>query len=105
MAEITCKIEDDLWKKRDAAIADQVIADLQSLNLIDEKDVSFALTRRAEYAYVINDHNCNANMQTLRNYFTQKKIALVGRFSVFKYLNMDACIKSAMNYAEQTGKK
>ncbi len=105
MAEITCKIEDKLWKKNDAAIANQVIADLHNLNLIDKKDVSFALTRRAEYAYVINDHNYNVNMKIIRNYFTQKKIDLVGRFSEFRYLNMDACIKSAMNYAEQTGKK
>lgn len=104
-AEITCKFEDDLWKKKDEAIVDQVTADLHNLNLINEEDVIFALTRRTRYAYVINDHNCGKNMKLLRNYFTQRKIALVGRFSEFKYLNMDACIKSAMNYIEENEKK
>jgi protoporphyrinogen oxidase len=105
MAEITCKVEDELWRKKDAAIASQVIADLHNLNVIDKKDVSFALTRRAEYAYVINDLNYNVNMKIIRNYFTQKKIGLVGRFSEFRYLNMDDCVKNAMNYAEQIGKR
>ncbi|MEM2130551.1 MAG: FAD-dependent oxidoreductase [Candidatus Bathyarchaeia archaeon] len=104
-AEITCKFEDDLWKKKDEAIVGQVLADLRNLNLIKEEDVMFALTRRTRYAYVINDHNCGKNMKLIRNYFTQRKIALVGRFSEFKYLNMDACIKSAMNYIEQNEKK
>lgn len=98
MAEITCKNEDDLWKK-DAIIVDQVIADLHNLNLIDHEDVDFALYRKTQYAYVINDHECNKNMKIIRDYFSQMKIALVGRFAEFKYLNMDACIKSAMNYA------
>lgn len=105
MAEITCKVEDELWRKKDVAIASRVIADLHNLNVIDKKDVSFALTRRAEYAYVINDLNYTVNMKIIRNYFTRKKIGLVGRFSEFRYLNMDDCVKSAMNYAEQIGKR
>ena len=105
MAEITCEVEDELWRKKDVAIASQVIADLHNLNVIDKKDASFALTRRAEYAYVINDLNYTVNMKIIRNYFTRKKIDLVGRFSEFRYLNMDDCIKSAMNYAEQIGKR
>ncbi|MCW4046847.1 MAG: FAD-dependent oxidoreductase [Candidatus Bathyarchaeota archaeon] len=101
VAEITCKVEDEVWQKKDSIIANQVVNDLHSLNIIDKLDVSFALTRRAEYAYVISDLNYKENMKIIRDYFTQKKIGLVGRFSEFRYLNMDDCVKSAMNYVEK----
>jgi protoporphyrinogen oxidase len=105
MAEITCKIEDTLWRKKDEEIAKRVINDLHHLKVIDKQDVCFALTRRAEYAYVINDLNYNKNIKNIKNiknYFTKREIGLVGRFSQFKYLNMDACVKSAMDYLKQT---
>jgi len=104
MAEITCRIGDEQWRSKDEVIASRVVDDLHNLNIIDKSDVSFVLTRRAEYAYVINDLNYSRNMKTVRSYFSQRKIGLVGRFSEFKYLNMDDCIRSAMNYAEQIGK-
>lgn len=102
MAEITCKIEDTLWKKKDKEIAKRVINDLHNLKVIDKQDVCFALTRRAEYAYVITDLNYNKNIKKVRNYFTKMGIGLAGRFSEFKYLNMDACVKSAMDHLKQT---
>ena len=101
MAEITCKIEDALWRKKDEEIANHVINDLHHLKIIDKKDVYFALTKRAEYAYVINDLNYNKNIKKIRNYFAKMGIGLAGRFSEFKYLNMDACVKSAMDYFKQ----
>ena len=102
MVEITCKIEDALWKRKDKEIEQRVINDLHHLKVIDKQDVCFALTKRVEYAYVINDLNYNKNMKKIRNYFAKMGIGLAGRFSEFKYLNMDACVKSAMNYLKQT---
>jgi protoporphyrinogen oxidase len=101
MAEITCKVEDEVWKTKDSIIANQVVNDLHSLGIIDKQDVSFALTRKAEYAYVINDLGYHGNIKIIRDYFAQRKIGFVGRFSEFRYLNMDDCIKSAMNYTEK----
>lgn len=101
MVEITCKIEDTLWKRKDKEITQRVISDLHHLKVIDKQDVCFVLTKRAEYAYVINDLNYNKNIKKIRNYFTKMGIGLVGRFSEFKYLNMDACVKSAMDYLKQ----
>jgi protoporphyrinogen oxidase len=101
MAEITCKIEDALWRKKDEEIANHVINDLHHLKIIDKQDVYFALTKRAEYAYAINDLNYNKNIKKIRNYFAKMGIGLAGRFSEFKYLNMDACVKSAMDYFKQ----
>lgn len=63
MVEITCKIEDTSWKKKNKEIAQRVINDLHHLKVIDKQDVCFALTKRAEYAYVINDLNYNKNIR------------------------------------------
>jgi protoporphyrinogen oxidase len=101
MAEITCKIEDELWRKKDEELANHVINDLHHLKIIDKQDVCFALVRRAKYAYVISDLNYNKNIRKVRNYFAKMGIGLVGRFSEFKYLNMDDCVKSAMDYSKQ----
>ena len=102
MAEITCKKEDTVWRKKDEDIAKRVINDLHHLKVINKQDVCFALTRRTRYAYVINDLNYNKNIKKIRNYFTKMGIGLVGRFSEFKYLNMDACVKRAIDYLKQT---
>jgi protoporphyrinogen oxidase len=102
VAEITCKIKDELWRKKDKEIANHAINDLHHLKIIEKQDVCFALVRRAEYAYVINDLNYNKNLKKIRDHFAKMGIGLVGRFSEFKYLNMDACVRSAMDYLKQT---
>ncbi|MCW4043966.1 MAG: FAD-dependent oxidoreductase [Candidatus Bathyarchaeota archaeon] len=101
MAEITCKFKDETWRKRDDEIADRVVTDLQKLKIINAHDVLFTLVKRAEYAYVISDLDYAKNLKKISEHFSQLGIGLVGRFSEFKYLNMDDCIKSAMDYLKQ----
>jgi len=92
MAEITCK-KGELWAKTDYEITKRVIEDLNQLRIIDKKDVCFSSVKRAEYAYVINDLNYAENIKRIRDYVEKIGIALVGRFSEFKYLNMDDCVR------------
>lgn len=100
LAEITCNIEDNIWKMKDKEIVERVINDLSQLKIINKKDVCFAKARRTEHAYVISDLDYNNNLKIVKNYFDENRIGLVGRFAEFKYLNMDACIESAMNYVK-----
>jgi UDP-galactopyranose mutase len=44
------------------------------------------------------------NIKIVEKFFNDIGIELRGRFSEFKYLNMDACIKSAMNCANDLKK-
>lgn len=98
LAEVTCDTRSRIWKTKDEKIVDGVTDDLQCLKIMNNEDVCFAKVKRTEYAYVINDLDYEQNIKIVKNYITKTGIDLVGRFAEFKYLNMDGCIKSAMDY-------
>jgi protoporphyrinogen oxidase len=98
LGEITCKVGDAVWKLRDEEIVRRVITDLEKLKIIDKTKVCFTKVKRLKYAYVINDLNYHKNKKIVENYFKNVGIDLVGRFSEFKYLNMDMCVRSAIDY-------
>jgi len=97
-AEITCNAGDKIWKMKEDDLIEKTIGDLHRLKIINKKDVCFAKVRRMKYAYVINDLDYQENIRIVKDYMREIGIDLVGRFSEFKYLNMDACIRSVMNY-------
>ena len=96
LREITCKDGDAVWKLRDEEIVRRVITDLEKLKIIDKTKVCFTKVKRLKYAYVINDLNYHKNKKIVENYFKNEGIDLVGRFSEFKYLNMDMCVRSEL---------
>jgi len=98
LAEITCNIEDEIWKMKDEEIIEKTIEDLHKLRIINGESVCFTKVKRIKYAYVVNDLEYRKNIEIVREYTENLGIGLVGRFSEFKYLNMDACVRSAMEY-------
>ncbi len=101
LAEITSLGENEVWKKKDAEIINGIISDMDRNGLIKKEDVCYSAIKRTKYAYVIYDLDYSKNMEIIRNYFEGIGIILCGRFSEFKYLNMDACIRSAMECAKK----
>jgi protoporphyrinogen oxidase len=101
LAEVTCKKDDDTWKMKDQEIIDQVIHDLHRLQIINKESVCFSKAKRSTYAYVLNDTKYKENLKTVRSYITEAGIDLLGRFSEFKYLNMDGCVENVMNYVKE----
>ena len=97
LAEITCNEGDDLWFRRDEEIIEETIDDLYKLGVIDRKSVCYSQLRRSKYAYVVYDLRYAEKISLIRQYFHNTGIHLCGRFSQFEYLNMDACVRSAMN--------
>ncbi len=98
LAEITCNFRDDMWKREDKEIIDEVVSDLCKMGIVDDAKVCFSLVKRSKYAYVIYDLEYSKNTRIVKEYLENYGIELVGRFSEFKYLNMDACIKSVMEF-------
>jgi len=78
----------------------QTIDELSNLKIISKEEVCFTEVKRTKYAYVINDLDFYRNINIVRNFTKKMKIDLVGRFSEFRYLNIDACIRSAMEYVK-----
>ena len=101
LAEITCSEDEEIWNRKDDNIANEVIDDLHRLKIIDKNTVCYSKVKRSKYAYVIYDLDYTKKMQVINRYFNEIGIELCGRFSEFKYLNMDACIRSAMNKANE----
>jgi protoporphyrinogen oxidase len=98
LAEITCNIGDEIWKMEDKAIIERVIDELCDIKMINKYDVCFSEVRRLKYAYVITDLDYQENASRINEYMQKVGIDLLGRFSEFKYLNMDGCIRSVLNY-------
>lgn len=100
LAEITCTKDSVFWKMSDEEIVDRVTEDLHCLKIIDKTAVCFAKCKRTTYAYVITDMNYRQNLKILNDYVSEAGINLLGRFSEYKYLNMDACVENVMNYVK-----
>ncbi len=101
LTEITCAEGDEIWSRRDEEIAEETIEDLHKLDIIDSGSVCYSQVRRSKYAYVIYDLGYAKRIPLIRQYFQTLGIHLCGRFSQFEYLNMDSCIRSAMNKAQE----
>lgn len=98
MAEITTNVGSDVWSMSSDELTKKVVDDLVKLKLINKDDVELSIVKKLKYAYVINDINYNTNVNIFRQYFRMQGIGLVGRFSEFKYLNMDETIRSAYTF-------
>ena len=101
LAEITCTLDSDVWRLKDEVIIDRVINNLHGFKIIDKESICFTKVKRSQYAYVINDLDYEKKIRIIRDYSNKMGITLLGRFSEFEYLNMDACIRHCMDYANK----
>jgi protoporphyrinogen oxidase len=101
VAEITCMAGDSVWQMSDREIIERVIDDLNHVKIFAQEDVCFCGVKRIEYAYVLNDQHYVKNLKTVYAYLAAQEIGLVGRFAQFQYLNMDACVASALDFTRR----
>lgn len=103
LAEVTCPPNhSDVWQSADEQVIGRVVDDLARLGVIPGPEkVCYTSLRRMEYAYVIYDHDYYRSIKVVRDYMSSLGITLVGRFSQFEYLNMDACVRWAMGVAAE----
>lgn len=100
MAEITCNIDDRIWRMTDKDIANRVIEDLHALRIIEKNQVCFLRVKKTEYAYVICDLAYRDKLKNIKTYFDEVGISILGRFAEFKYYNMDNCVKRAVDFTK-----
>ncbi len=102
LAEITYREGDNVSSMPDKDIIDHTVEALTEMKMIRKKDdVVYSAVIRQKYAYVIYDLDYLRNIATVKDFCTSRGIALVGRFAEFEYLNMDGCIRNAMDFAEK----
>jgi protoporphyrinogen oxidase len=99
LAEITYHEGDDVSRMPDQKIIDHVIKSLINMNIVkDRGDIVYTALERQTYAYVIYDLDYKKNIAIVKDFCAKLGIGLVGRFSEFEYLNMDGCIRNAMDF-------
>jgi len=101
MAETTCGYNDSIWRQSDGKIIDEVIGDLDRLGIVKRSKICYKQVKRSKYAYIIYDLDYRKNTSKIFEFLRENKIESCGRFAEFKYLNMAACIKSAMSKAQE----
>jgi protoporphyrinogen oxidase len=99
MVEITYR-HGDRYDLSDQAIRELVVRDLERVGFIRSKDVLSVSTRRFEYAYVIYDLNHRQNSDKAMAWLNASGITCIGRFSAFKYINMDTAVLLAKEAAQ-----
>ena len=100
IAEITYNNRDSIDRLSDGKIITRTIEELHKKKIIDKDTVCFTRAKRIKYAYVISDLNYEHNIELIKRFLTHRGIYLVGRFAEFEYLNMDACMRNAFDFAK-----
>lgn len=101
LIEITYRDGDRASTMNDPDMIDHVVKALVNMKIIKHRDdVVYSSVMRQKYAYVIYDLDYLSNIKTIKDFCAKRNIGLVGRFAQFEYLNMDGCIRNAMNFVE-----
>jgi protoporphyrinogen oxidase len=98
LAEITHQPGDEIGVMTDREVTDEVTGMLEKMRICTRDQVVFSSVQRQPFAYVVYDLAYQNNIAAVREFCASLGIPLVGRFAQFEYLNMDACIRSAMDF-------
>jgi protoporphyrinogen oxidase len=99
VAEITVNEGDGTCEMTDGELVEHVTAGLDGEGFLRRADVCATGVSRRKYAYVVNDLDYARNLGVVRGFVRERGIVLCGRFAEWEYLNMDACVRHAMDCA------
>jgi len=105
LAEITHQPGDEISAMTDREVTDEVAGMLENMQICTRDQVVFSSVQRQQFAYVVYDLAYQKNIATVREFCASREIPLVGRFAQFEYLNMDACIRSVMDFVARYPKE
>ncbi|MDD1716787.1 MAG: FAD-dependent oxidoreductase [Methanoregulaceae archaeon] len=100
LTEITYQPGDEVAHMKDEELIRHVIASLAKAKIIDPADVVYSSIARQRYAYVVYDLEYQKNIGVVRGFCEKAGIPLIGRFAKFEYLNMDGCIRDALDFVK-----
>jgi protoporphyrinogen oxidase len=104
LAEITHRPEDEVSFMTDAELIGQVARTLEKMAIVKKSQIIYSRVHRQPFAYVVYDLDYQKNIRIIKEFCASVGIPLVGRFAQFEYLNMDGCIRSAMDFVSNLEK-
>jgi protoporphyrinogen oxidase len=105
LAEITHQPGDEISVMTDREVTDEVTGMLAKMQICSRDRIIFTSVQRQPFAYVVYDLAYRENIATVREFCVSRDVPLVGRFAQFEYLNMDACIRSVMDFVARYPKE
>jgi protoporphyrinogen oxidase len=100
VAEFTVNRGDGVFEMTDEELVEHTVAGLEKEGFIKRSDVCETDVSRRRYAYVVNDLHYSRNLKIIHDFAKERGIVLCGRFSEWRYLNMDDCIRTAREAAD-----
>ena len=100
LAEITHQPGDEVSLLSDDEIVREVTRTLEAMKILTRDRIACTRVMRQPFAYVVYDLEYQKNIRIVRDYCSEQGIPLVGRFAQFEYLNMDGCIRNAMDFVK-----
>jgi protoporphyrinogen oxidase len=101
LVECTYRPGDPVAAMDDAALVDHVLDRLEAMGVLCPEDVVVTGVARQPFAYVIYDLAYQDSIRTVREFVAEREVELVGRFAEFEYLNMDGCIRHALDITRE----
>ncbi|NYT06272.1 MAG: NAD(P)-binding protein [Methanomicrobiales archaeon] len=98
LVEITYNAGDAADAMSDDAITAHAVDGLAAMGILDPADVVYTSVERQQFAYVVYDLAYRDNIAKIRAFCRERGIDCVGRFSEFEYLNMDGCVRHAIDF-------
>lgn len=98
LAECTYRPGDPVDTMDDAALIDHVLDQLEAMGVLSIEDVVVTGVARQPFAYVVYDLAYLESVRIVREFVSERGVDLVGRFAEFEYLNIDGCIRHALDY-------
>jgi protoporphyrinogen oxidase len=101
VAEYFCNRGDGIWETGNEELSRQTADFLQSLGIIEKRNVIGSRVVRVPFAYPVLDVGYRENYKTVMEYLGNfSNLHLAGRGGTFRYLNMDSAIESGLLAAE-----
>ncbi|TSC63128.1 MAG: hypothetical protein Greene041614_34 [Parcubacteria group bacterium Greene0416_14] len=101
-AEITYRPGDVISKMTDATLTQHCVHELHAKGIIDRRTVLLKDVLRITYEYPVYDFNYAPYTKKVYGALTSfPNLYSCGRFAEFRYINMNDCIKSAMEIAKK----
>jgi protoporphyrinogen oxidase len=102
LVEITYNEGDPVSRMSDTDLIGHAVDSLVSAGIIASPDrVVYTGIERQTFAYVVYDTDYLEHIELVRKFCGERRISLVGRFSEYEYLNMDGCIRSAIDFVRK----
>jgi protoporphyrinogen oxidase len=98
LAEITHQPGDEVSRMSDRELTREVLSMLEKMKICTSGQVIVSSVERQPFAYVVYDLDYQNTIRIVQDYCRSQEIPLIGRFAQFEYMNMDACIRSVMDF-------